>query len=871
VTSQTPYAIAYDGAAIGTDSTGTIGNVTAVNFIPDSNGATDLWTYEYDGRNRLVAAVRKNGIAGRGPTYRVEYTYDTFDRLVARKETGTFDFGSEISTITTTTRYLYANGQPYADVSADGTITTRYLFDPAGRPLARLTRGESAPDFYLTDRQNSVLQIVGANGNTRKRIRYSGLDVTDQRSDGSLFADRFELGGQMHDDAVNLSVANGQWFHPGLGRALTEGGPGIGLNPYPVAENSPPNSYYNGTVDTGLNATERYLGAAWLNPGMTLRGTVNGGTVGVSEWVAQNVFGSDPSQWTAEERLAWGTGNAFGTVGSLLLGYGLVGRGIGLGAQLGFRAVNGAKALTLGAQTIRASYTATATWRAVQLGAEAVYSNTTNPTLRMIAGGVRIGAGFMTAFSSLGLASGAAGVAQGIFGARAVIAGGLGLFGYSIYGLGSALLDDRVPTLDKLVTLAEFAGGLGGMFRGRSARLASDYGEFSVWRTGLQDVRWSAGAYLGQLAHNYGSWGRIPAWVAAQMAGFKTCFAPGTPMRTPGGSRNIEDIRAGDLVLSRDENNCEGPVEAKVVEEVFVRAGQLWRLDVNGQTIRTTAEHPFFVAGKGWVPCHELKVGDRLLIESGAWVAVEAVEDTGVWSTVYNLQVADYHTYFVGTEQWGFSVWAHNYTSIQITKQDINSIVKVLRKRGIKDPGAIQAAIAEYKMMRNLAISYRQKWLMLNKGSKNINVAVFKVEINGEQRFIITQNYSQMGHSEKICHGYLRQVYGDGKFNILAVYTDRQPCHTFVNCHSLLNGLPGSSGIRVYYRVPFATPQEVRVAQAGVQTMLRSYRRSAATLSTNALIPELATSRARIESLIQSKMLENVNDFKPLVDIPVPK
>jgi len=27
---------------------------------------------------------------------------------------------------------------------------------------------------------------------------------------------------------------------------------------------------------------------------------------------------------------------------------------------------------------------------------------------------------------------------------------------------------------------------------------------------------------------------------------------------------------------------------------------------------------------------------------------------------VYNLRIADYHTYFVGSREWGFSVWAHN-------------------------------------------------------------------------------------------------------------------------------------------------------------------------------------------------------------------
>lgn len=27
---------------------------------------------------------------------------------------------------------------------------------------------------------------------------------------------------------------------------------------------------------------------------------------------------------------------------------------------------------------------------------------------------------------------------------------------------------------------------------------------------------------------------------------------------------------------------------------------------------------------------------------------------------IYNLQVADHHTYFVGSQSWGFGVWAHN-------------------------------------------------------------------------------------------------------------------------------------------------------------------------------------------------------------------
>jgi hypothetical protein len=41
-------------------------------------------------------------------------------------------------------------------------------------------------------------------------------------------------------------------------------------------------------------------------------------------------------------------------------------------------------------------------------------------------------------------------------------------------------------------------------------------------------------------------------------------------------------------------------------------------------------------------------------------VAVEDLLDTGEYETLYNLRVADHHTYFVGSREWGFSVWAHN-------------------------------------------------------------------------------------------------------------------------------------------------------------------------------------------------------------------
>ncbi|MDW8244736.1 MAG: polymorphic toxin-type HINT domain-containing protein [Thermogemmata sp.] len=71
------------------------------------------------------------------------------------------------------------------------------------------------------------------------------------------------------------------------------------------------------------------------------------------------------------------------------------------------------------------------------------------------------------------------------------------------------------------------------------------------------------------------------------------------------------------------------------------------------------------MVGKGWTDACFLQQGDRLYTRHGGTVAVEEVYDTGEYETVYNCRVADWHTYFVGSEEWGFSVWAHNSYGIK--------------------------------------------------------------------------------------------------------------------------------------------------------------------------------------------------------------
>ena len=75
--------------------------------------------------------------------------------------------------------------------------------------------------------------------------------------------------------------------------------------------------------------------------------------------------------------------------------------------------------------------------------------------------------------------------------------------------------------------------------------------------------------------------------------------------------------------------------------------------------IDTTSNHPFYVIGKGWVTAGELEVGDEVYRLDGSTAVVTGSELERLTESikVYNLEVEDYHTYFVGD----VPVLVHNY------------------------------------------------------------------------------------------------------------------------------------------------------------------------------------------------------------------
>jgi len=143
---------------------------------------------------------------------------------------------------------------------------------------------------------------------------------------------------------------------------------------------------------------------------------------------------------------------------------------------------------------------------------------------------------------------------------------------------------------------------------------------------------------------------------------YQACFAAGTlVLLADGTTKRIEDILPGELVLAASDRDPEGRIEAKPVVEIYHnKPRRILELEVDGQVIRTTENHPIYARSRGWVKAGDLTPGDALRTNAGRWVELSAARLNGHIEPVFNLQIAGHHTYFVAPASGGLSVLVHN-------------------------------------------------------------------------------------------------------------------------------------------------------------------------------------------------------------------
>jgi hypothetical protein len=139
------------------------------------------------------------------------------------------------------------------------------------------------------------------------------------------------------------------------------------------------------------------------------------------------------------------------------------------------------------------------------------------------------------------------------------------------------------------------------------------------------------------------------------------CFVAETLVWTPDGLVPIAELSAGDLVVARGDDGeliVRSIVDTYVLEDRPTLTVRLRSPETHETAeIEATAEHPFWVVGRGWTELKDIHPGEQLATRLEEELLVfESAEPTGRTAKVFNFQVEGDHNYFVSS----LGVWAHN-------------------------------------------------------------------------------------------------------------------------------------------------------------------------------------------------------------------
>lgn len=129
------------------------------------------------------------------------------------------------------------------------------------------------------------------------------------------------------------------------------------------------------------------------------------------------------------------------------------------------------------------------------------------------------------------------------------------------------------------------------------------------------------------------------------------CFAAGTQvLMADGKTKNIEDVKEGEYILTRESETSSKLVKAKVTKTHTIETGGY--LIINGN-LKVTPNHIMWI-NNIWKEVGGAQIGDTLLDEKGKQVKIASIEWQRGKFSVYNLTVEKYNTYFAN------GIWVHN-------------------------------------------------------------------------------------------------------------------------------------------------------------------------------------------------------------------
>ncbi|USX11873.1 polymorphic toxin-type HINT domain-containing protein [Oxalobacteraceae bacterium OTU3CAMAD1] len=255
----------------------------------------------------------------------------------------------------------------------------------------------------------------------------------------------------------------------------------------------------------------------------------------------------------------------------------------------------------------------------------------------------------------------------------------------SIKPVLTASNDNKVNAKSRESTANE-AGGLSGMWKGITDHFKSS------WDSAKSSLRYHLDNPLDIVSDTLDPFGGASGPKALVGLGSKLiqtagtaekvidaccCFPAGTPVSTDQGMIAIEKIKVGQLVYSRDPQT--GETAFKPVTQLMVtRAKPLFRLVTENyaghlESMEVTDNHPYWVKGMGWVDAEKLTTNSLLQSLDGQELKVVSLEKLGRSEVTYNFTVADFHTYFAGSQK----AFVHNCSGCKLAEEAVTSLSKI--------------------------------------------------------------------------------------------------------------------------------------------------------------------------------------------------
>jgi RHS repeat-associated protein len=594
------------------------GNRTNAGFSQGANKgdqlATDgLWTYTYDAEGNLTGKSQKAG----APAW--SFSYDNLDHLTqatyqptggTTSTTIVYKYDAEgrrverdvtIGGTTTTVRYSYdQSGNEWADLNGSNALTARHFFaDGTDQVVAGVQYGGglATVSWDLTDRQGSVTGVMSNAGTLLGSRRYDAFGNVISQS-GTTSFDRYGYTARESDEYTGLQYNGARWYDPVTMRWTTRD---------PIETASGQSNFYQYVGNDAANATDP--------SGLVGQSTIAGGYYKSLMLQSQYAQAYGRTGMTSDQ--AWQSVNQASAMGALQLTNTRPPSNNPVWNALSnivyaYNPAPGGMMWDILTQTwqnpsnlgtlVGAGFTGLGHGTAIvgngltfgQIGALDRYANQLvqdkpDYVVSQAMGAVAREALIMAATGGAGnivRAGTAAYACRTVMAARWVQTVGTGRQLYQTASSGmsayQAYQEENYLGMAGNAALA----ALGGLGSASSIRQMMQSGGLSGWVRGL--FRWA-------------------------------CFAAGTPVLTPDGEKAIEDFQPGDRILSRSEHDPQGPVEVKEVVDTFVRVSLILELQVGGKVIRTTAEHPFYAADRGWLPAGQLREGDLLCSHDGSW------------------------------------------------------------------------------------------------------------------------------------------------------------------------------------------------------------------------------------------------------------